>query len=84
MTPRSEELLARLRERADRTGAGRADLVDVERALPEIEKQATRPVRALLEAALTPTGDHHRLPSGYCLDCQGQHIGDWLPREAGG
>lgn len=26
------------------------------------------------EAALTPTGDHHALPDGYCLDCGGACI----------
>jgi len=24
-----------------------------------------------LDAALQPTGDHHALPDGYCLDCEG-------------
>lgn len=33
-------------------------------------------IDGLAERALTPTGDHHVVPGGYCLDCQGQHMWD--------
>lgn len=45
-----------------------------QRALPE----GMESIGAMAERALTPTGDHHVIPGGYCLDCSGQHIGEWL------
>lgn len=33
--------------------------------------ETLRMVGRMTEAALQPSGDHHTLPDGYCLDCQG-------------
>lgn len=41
--------------------------LDAERAKIE----TLRIVGRTVEQALTPTGDHHTLPDGYCLDCSG-------------
>lgn len=35
------------------------------------ENEGLRSAVKSMDAALTPTGDHHTLPDGYCLDCQG-------------
>jgi len=35
------------------------------------ENETLRAAARSLESALTGTGDHHMLPGGYCLDCQG-------------
>lgn len=42
-------------------------------ALPALldEIDRLRAVAGLAEEALAATGDHHTLPNGYCLDCQG-------------
>jgi hypothetical protein len=37
----------------------------------DAERERFRVVGTMTEGALTPTGDHHILPEGYCLDCQG-------------
>lgn len=31
-----------------------------------------------LGPALEPTGEHKVLPDGYCPDCQGQCLRDWM------
>ena len=41
----------------------------------DAERDAARTIGKQAEASLTPTGDHHALPDGYCLDCQGGCIG---------
>jgi hypothetical protein len=48
-------------------------VADLRRLLATLDavRASAKAVGSMTEEALTATGDHHILPSGYCLDCAG-------------
>lgn len=53
---------------------------DTDEPMVTIRRSLYESLARLAERALEPTGEHRKIDSGYCADCQGQCLRDWLTR----